>query len=203
MRKRSPIIQIIAGGAIVLPLLAFGHGSEFLDAKFFFDERGKANLEITADYAGNPMITSEAEACTALADALRVSFDGHDHQLADLAPLKIEPRAKPDPESPTPRGPEDASTPHQLLTAVWQWEPFAETMRFFVPMGSQHTVLFWMREPDVHPPRWSMLIAADRTPLIQVPQQPQQRWWLALITIPIGVLVWWRRSSNHSRTATE
>ncbi len=198
MLRPSSIFRYLAGGAFALPLLVLGHGSEFLEAKFYFDATGTAQLEVTADYGGNPMLSNEAEARAALADALRVSFDDKEHKLSELAPVTIESRSQPDPESPAPRGPEDAQTRHQLLTARWQWRPSATSLRFFVPMQSLHTVLFWLREPDVHPPRWSMLIAADRTPAIPVP--PRQRpWWLALPVTLMG-LWWWRRSSNHSRS---
>lgn len=189
----------IAGGAVWLPLLAFGHGSEFLDAKFFLDDQGRANLEITADYGSNPMISSEQEARSALASALCVASSAGEQKLADLAPLKIEPRARPDPESPAPRGPEDPQTPHQLLTARWQWQPATESLTFSVPKDSMQTVLFWMREPHVSPPRWSMLIPGDSTPLIPLPPRPLANgWWCTLLLLPLGGW-WWRRSSNHSR----
>jgi hypothetical protein len=55
------------------------------------------------------------------------------------------------------------------------------------------TTLFWMREPNVHPPRWSMLIATDRTPAIPVP--PRQRFWpwITLLLLPFGWRCWRRR----------
>ena len=188
------IIRFIAGGAVALPLFASGHGSEFLDAKFYLDARGLANLEITADYSSNPMLANEQEARTALADAVRVTINAQDHKLADLAPLKLEPRQRPDPESPTPRGPEDPQTRHQLLTAIWQWRPAAESLTFTVPKESMQTVLFWMREPNIHPPRWSMLIPGDHTPAIPMPPRPSlSAGWMALLTLPFVGLWWWRR----------
>lgn len=195
MPLRAFIIPIIAGGAMGLPLFAFGHGSEFLDAKFYLDDSGRANLEITADYGGNPMIANEQEARTVLADAVRIFIGSKDHKLADLAPLKLEPGNQLDPDSPTPRGGEDPKVPHQLLTAIWQWRPATESISFSIPAASSQTVLFWMREPNVSPPRWSMLLPGDRTPAIPVPPPPHRLalWgWLAM-PLPFLALWWWRR----------
>ena len=203
MPRLAPLLQLIAGGAAALPLLAFGHGSEFLDAKFFFDRAGVAHLEITADYGGNPMLANAEEAKAALIDALRIICNDEEHKLSDLAPLKIEPRAQPDPESPAPRGPEDAQTKQQLLTARWQWQPSATALRFFVPKDSMHTTLFWMREPDVHPPRWSMLIAADRTPAIPVPPRASLWPWFAALLLPLSWWSWRRRSHSVLPAAQE
>ena len=203
-RLASIVRRFIAGGAIMLPLLASGHGSEFLDAKFYFDDCGIAHLHITADYGGNPMISSEQEARTVLTDALRIAVGAHEYKLTDLAPLQFQPRDQPDPESPAPRGPEDPQTQHQLLTAQWQWRPSATTLQFFVPRANSQTALFWMREVNVHPPRWSMLIPGDYTPAIPVPTQPSQPAWLALLFVPLAAGVWWwRTSSNHSRISTD
>lgn len=191
MRRWPAIIAIIAGGAIVLPRFAFAHGSEFLDAKFFFDEAGRAHLEITADYSGNPMLPTEADARAALADALRISWKGQDYPLSTLAPITIAPRKIRDPESPIPRPPQDEHEP-QFLTAAWTWAPDAESVHFLVPASSAMTTLFWMREPGVTPPRWSMLVPGDRTPLIAVPAKKFAWPRFSLLAVPLllaGVVV--------------
>lgn len=197
------IIGFIARGAMALPLFAFGHSSEFLDAKFYFDASGIAHVEITADYAGNPMLSTKAEAETALRSALALSFGDQQRPLTDFAPLIIAPREKPDPDSPMPSGPEDTKTPHLLLTASWQWRPEVASLSFVVPRESNQDLVFWMKEAGVKEPRWRMLMPGEVTPAIPVPPRPfQWPWQIVLLCLPIGVWLW-IRSSNHSRAATE
>lgn len=202
MLRYRAIIRFIAGGAIVLPLLASGHGSEFLEAKFFFDRSGTAHLEVTADYSGNPMIADEKEARAALDDILRVKIGDAEHKLADLAPVKLEPRDQPDPTSPMPRAPEFQSMKHELLTALWQWRPTGKTMQFVLPQGRQHSMVFWMKEENVKEPRWVMLIAGDETPIIAVPDslavvyvwfEPVPLWVsaLALFVLVVACFLLW------------
>ena len=116
MRSRTVIISLLAGGAIMLPLLASGHGMELMQARLQFDPAGIAHLEMTADYAGNPMINSEGEARTALQDLLRIEVGGQQHKLSELAPLRLEKRDQFDPTSPLPLPEEAAGVKHQLLT---------------------------------------------------------------------------------------
>ncbi|MBL9144156.1 MAG: hypothetical protein JNM99_10805 [Verrucomicrobiaceae bacterium] len=215
MRVRS-IIRFIARGAIALPLFAFGHSTEFLDAKFYFDAAGIAHVEITADYAGNPMLSSKEEAESALRSALALMCGDQMRALTDFAPLIVAPRDKPDPDSPMPSGPEDPNTKHQLLTAAWQWRPDVTTLTFIVPRESSQTLVFWMKEPGVKEPRWKMLLPGESTPPIKVPGGAKQaaavppapssavRWpWLGLLLVLPAGLWMWRRSSNHSRGTTE
>lgn len=168
----------------MLPLLASGHGSEFLDGKFFFDRSGTAHLEITADYSGNPMIADEKEARAALNDILRVKIGDAEHKLTDLAPVKLELRDQPDPTSPMSRPPEFQSLKHELLTALWHWRPTGKAFQFVVPKGRQHSMVFWMLEENVKEPRWVMLIAGDETPSIAVPESLAVAQMMSL-TVPL------------------
>ncbi len=189
MRRPRFIIRLIAGGAALLPLLALGHGTEFLDARFELRD-GVLRLRIVADYAGNPMISDEAEARKVVTDALRIEVGTSkiQHRLDELAPLQIVERGTRDAQSPMPRTEaDDPKQPHQLLSAYWRWPAPDGEVRFFVPETSQQSVLFWLREPNVSPPRWSLMVPGDRTPVIVVkrPQRSQIWLWGAVI---IGVL---------------
>jgi hypothetical protein len=204
----ASLIKFIAGGAIGLPLLASGHGSEFLEAKFFFDRSGTAHLEITADYSGNPMIADQKEARAALDDILRVKIGDTEHKLIDLAPVKLEPRDQPDPTSPMPRAPEFQTMKHELLTALWQWKPTGKAMQFVLPTGRQHSMVFWMKEEQVKEPRWVMLIAGDKTPSIAVPDSLAASYvsfdsgppWvtaLGMLVLALAIFLLWRWCKRH------
>ncbi|MDB6116248.1 MAG: hypothetical protein JWO08_29 [Verrucomicrobiaceae bacterium] len=157
-------IILLAG----LPALAQGHGMELMQARMDWQDDGSLRLEITADYGGNPMLNSEAEARDALQDILRIDIDGTEHKLKDLAPLNVERRDQFDRTSPMPPPPETAGTKHELVTALWQWQPTGRRVRFTVPKGSVHDVLFWRHEGAVSP-QWRVLITGDSTPTMQVP----------------------------------
>ena len=85
-RHWSFVIRYLAA---LLPLFAFGHSTEFLDAKLYFDAAGIAHVEITADYAGNPMLSTKEEAESALRSALALSFRDQQRPLTDFAPLIV------------------------------------------------------------------------------------------------------------------
>lgn len=190
MRGLRFIIRLIAGGAALLPLLAPGHGTEFLDARFELRD-GVLRLRIVADYAGNPMIADEAEARKVVTDALRIEVGTSktQHRLDELAPLQIVERGTRDAQSPMPRTEaDDPKQPHQLLSAYWRWSAPDGEVRFFVPETSQQSVLFWLREPNVSPPRWSLMVPGDRTPVIVVKRPWHTQFWLWGAII-VGVLI--------------
>lgn len=208
MRRLRFIVRLIAGGAGLLPLLAVGHGNEFLDARFELRD-GVLRLRIVADYGGNPMIADEAEARKVVADALRVELGTSktQHRLDELAPLNIAEHATRDAQSPMPQTEVEPKQPHQLLTAYWHWTAPDGEVRFLAPETSNQTVLFWMHEPDVSPPRWSLLVPGDRTPAIVV----KRPWWthtwlwgaiiagvILLAVIAIRLLLRRRRTSQNA-----
>jgi hypothetical protein len=189
MRGLRFIIRLIAGGAVLLPLLALGHGTEFLDARFELRD-GVLRLRIVADYVGNPMIADEAEARKVVADALRIEVGASKtpHRLDELAPLQIVERGTRDALSPMPRTEaDDPKQPHQLLSAYWRWSAPDGEVRFFVPETSQQSVLFWLREPNISPPRWSLMVPGDRTPVMVVKHPWRSPFWLWGV-ISVGVL---------------
>ena len=65
MIRRIFQFMILAGGAVLGPLPALGHGCEFLLARVEARE-GWVRLEITADPVGNPLLADEAAAVAAL-----------------------------------------------------------------------------------------------------------------------------------------
>lgn len=208
IRRLRFIVQLIAGVASSLPLLVYGHGGEFLEARLEV-QGGMVNLRIVAQYGDNPMIADEAEARKVLADALRIEVGkaGTNHRLDELTPLVLAPRAARDPESPMPPSTDDHAHSDKLLEASWTWAATEEDLSFFVPETSSQVVLFWMPAPGEKSPRWSLLVPGDRTPAIFV----KLPWWrspwatgggvglVLLVTIAVH-LVLRRRSLPHRPT---
>ena len=187
MSRARSLTRLIAGGAIVLPLFASAHGTEFLDARLEVAAGGQVKLCIIADYGGNPMIADEAEARRALQEALRVRLNGNTLPLESLV---ISARAAPDPQSPMPRGPEDLTQPHQLLAATWAWQGRSDTIQFVVPRSNQQTVLLWM--PGT-PAQWTMLIPGDEGPVIRLHWYQSRAWMWVLAVVLLLPLVYRRR----------
>ena len=174
MPSRRPIITLLAGGAVLAPLLAFGHACEFLAAGLQVTPAGEVELQITADYGGNPMIADEEAARAAVLSILRVEHGGRTSALGDVAPLRIERRSQWDPATPASFSPPPDGQEHQLITATWRWRPDAPEIRFKVPDGSHHDVLLWRREADPQPgaeTKWTLMIAGDQSPVIVMPQK--------------------------------
>lgn len=160
----------------MLPLLLYGHGGEFLEARLE-TQGGTVNLRIVAQYGDNPMIADEAEARKVLADALRIGVGSEktNLRLDELAPLVMAPRGARDPGSPMPTSPDDPAHSDKLLEASWNWAATEENVSFLVPETSNQVVLFWMPTPGEKSPRWSMLAPGDQTPAIFV----KLPWWTA------------------------
>ncbi len=166
---RTLQLAILSGAAIVLPLSAWAHGSEFLTAKALLLRDGGVQLEVTADYGDNPMIASEEEAKNAVTNALRWQCEGNDAANSLGAP-KLEKRTQPDPSSPLPVDPLSKDQAHSLLRAVWQLHPSAPSISFKVPEGSSQSVILWMQH-EAQPnekPRWVMLVSGDESPAISL-----------------------------------
>lgn len=192
MRRVSAILCLLAGGAVMAPLLAFGHACEFLVAKLEIKE-GIVQLEITADYGGNPMLADEDAARDAIKRILQVS----ERPLEDFAPLVFERRQQWDPATPASFSPPPDGQAHELLTAVWRWKPTAREIVFGVPDGSPNDVLLWTTA-DHLPGRqvqWMLLIEGEKTPAIPVPGAAATRkfWPIAALFVML-ILVVARRS---------
>lgn len=168
MARLSAIITLLAGGAVMLPLFACGHGMELMQARLEFEAEGTVRLEITADFGGNPMLNSEEEAHSALQDLMLVQASGEWRQLAALSPLQWEERHEFDPTSPVTPPPATEGQPHQLLTAVWRWKPSQKALCFKVREGSVHDVLFWYND-SAGKSQWRVLITGESTPPLPVP----------------------------------
>ncbi len=172
------ITWIIAGGAWLLPLIASGHGNEFLLAKLTLPDDGSVALEITADYSANPMLANEEEARAALQQALAVVVGDQVRRLNDLQPIRFENRTKFDPSCPLPVDPLSDSQTHMLLTALWSWKPDSPTFSFESPKENSISTLLWrvdLHKPDAKP-GWVIMIAGDRSPLITLPPAPGSAW---------------------------
>ncbi|MDZ4289865.1 MAG: hypothetical protein U0984_18010, partial [Prosthecobacter sp.] len=170
MPRVAAIVYLLAGGAVMAPLFASGHACEFLVAKMQISE-GVVQLEITADYGGNPMIPDEDTARAAVQKILQVHQGGQPKSLEDLAPLAFERRQQWDPATPASFSPAPDGQAHELLTAVWRWQPKTHEVAFGVPDGSPNDVLLWTTAE--HLPgkqvQWMLLIEGEKTPMIQVP----------------------------------
>ena len=163
---RSVRLVIAAGAACALPLSLWAHGSEFLVAKVLKLPGGRVQLEVTADYGDNPMIGSETEAAAAVRNSLRPA-----EGAGPLPAPRLEKRSRPDPDSPLPPNPLMDGKPHQLLAAVWEFEPSTASLKFEVPPDAGQTVILWTKDttrPD-EPPRWVMLVPGDQSPPLSVP----------------------------------
>jgi hypothetical protein len=187
MPRISAILHLLVGGAIMAPLLAFGHACEFLVAKMEV-RQGMVQLEITADYGGNPMLPDETAAREAVQRILQVHTAGQSHPLQDLAPLTFERRQQWDPATPASFAPPPDGQSHELITARWRWQPTVNEVTFSVPKGSPNDVLLWTTA--AHLPgkqvQWMLLIEGDSSPVIAIPQPPstsRSQWWWSPLTL--------------------
>ncbi|TDU81502.1 hypothetical protein EI77_00812 [Prosthecobacter fusiformis] len=173
MIRWKNLLPLLAGGAMMAPLFAFGHACEFLVARM--EVKGdRLQMEITADYGGNPLISDEAAARDALKSILQVRTGTQTRSLEELAPLNIGHRSEWDPDAPTAFAPTLDGQPHQLLAAVWQWQADAAELSLTVPDGNLHDVLLWTRDETLpgKQAKWMMLIEGESTPVITL-QKPR------------------------------
>jgi hypothetical protein len=182
---------LIGGGACLLPFFAFGHGSEFLEAKFYFDEQRQAHLVVTADYSGNPMLTSQAEAQRALLDCLHVQGQT---LVEAVGQPRVELASEPDPDSPMPRTAQDPSLVHEFLVGHWCWRPQGAELRFTVPLTAKQSVLFWLpADKPGSEPRWRIFVPGDAAPPLAVPPAPAAAlpWVYTIAGLICGAAGWW------------
>ena len=182
MRLARSILILAAGGAVLAPLCALGHGAEFLSAKLTLLPDAEVLLEITADYGSNPLIMDEAAAREALADPVRLRQHdtlvplnslgmpriSENHDWQDYAPAAY-----------LPSGTEGEE--HALITSAWRWRSTEPEIVFEMQKGKLHDVLLWTQDqthPEA-PPRWMLLLAGDRSRPIPIQQTPWWRGWMA------------------------
>ncbi len=182
---KSLVFLILAAPASLL-----AHGSEFLGVKLRVATTRELTLELTADYGENPMISSRDEAEAVLRNQLEAEVGGTFAPISQLSTLALEDRDKPDESSPLPT--DTSGAPHQLLTAVWRWNPPTEAaqVRFRVPADVKCTAVFWLDEPGVAPDqrKWSMLIGGDVTPAIPLPSLQHSWLWPQIAVIFCGLV---------------
>ncbi len=185
MRLARSILILAAGGAVLAPLCAFGHGAEFLSAKLTLLPEAEVLLEITADYGGNPLIADAATAEEALQDPIRLRRNGALVPLAELTAASLSQHDNWAEYAPASYLPSDTEAqPHTLITAAWRWRSAEPEIVFEMPKGKLHDVLLWTHDstkPDA-PPKWMLLLAGDRSRPIPVQQSPWWRsWWVAAV----------------------
>jgi len=150
------------------PLLASGHGVEFLLARLEVLP-GKVRVEVTADCEGNFLLPDRAAACEAMGRLFEVGREGEGARVRwdVLAPLRFEERTKLDQTAPLPPDPTWAGREHDLVTGVWEWVPAAgERFQLAVPKGEPVDTLMWRVEAGAAaevPVKWKMLISGDET----------------------------------------
>jgi hypothetical protein len=182
MRLARSILILAAGGAVLPPLCALGHGAEFLSAKLTLLPDAEVLLEITADYGSNPLIMDEAAALDALTDPVRVRQQEILVPLARLGTAKISQHhnwADYAPAAYLPSGTEGEA--HTLITSAWRWRSAEPEIVFEMPKGKLHDVLLWTQDttqPEA-PPKWMLLLAGDRSRPIPIQQTPWWRSWMA------------------------
>lgn len=182
MRLAQSILILAAGGAILAPLCALGHGTEFLSAKLTLLPDSEVLLEVTADYGSNPMLADEAAALDALADPVRLRQHEKLVPLASLAAASISTHQNWAEFAPAAHQPSDIKDEsHSLITSSWRWLSTDAEIVFEMPRGKFHDVLLWTRD-SAHPeaePKWMLLLAGDRSRPIPIQQPPWWRGWMA------------------------
>lgn len=183
---------------------AFGHGGEFILAKCHTDAAGRVSLVLTVDCGQHPVLKDRAAAEAAMRDVLRVETPGGPVPLDTLAEAVPEFSAAPDPDLPLPPEPAADTLPHALALLRYEWRPGVAELRFSVPAGNPHDVLFWLAgaaRPAEGPVPWRILIAGDISPPVAVPAAPTERGlWLYRAGLAggmgllLGGIVWHRRA---------
>jgi hypothetical protein len=179
------------------PLLASGHGVEFLLARLEL-QPGKVRVEVTADCEGNFMLPDRAAAFEAMGRLFEVGREGEGTRVRwdALAPLRFEERTKLDETAPLPPDPTWAGREHALVTGVWEWVPAAgERFQLAVPKGEPVDTLMWRveaRAAEGVPVKWKMLISGDETEWMGPVVEAVSWWWWVAGVLAVG-LVWGMR----------
>ncbi|MEI9893744.1 MAG: hypothetical protein WDN28_07545 [Chthoniobacter sp.] len=172
----------LAVGAFT-PVSARAHSTDFILVKVTPHD-GRIEVELTADYGGNPMFSSEADAHSVLTKVLRVEARGQTRELVALAPLRFERRKQFDPTAPIPLDPAGSAEGHQLLCASWSWKCGAETVTFEMPEDAGQSVILWTppQAPDQQA-RWVFLLPGEHSPAIHIPARSMPSWLGASLAV--------------------
>ena len=202
MRRLRNFILSAAGGTVLAPLFACGHGCEFLMARLDV-ESGRVRLETTADVAGNPLIQDESAAEEAVRTSLQLRTPAGLVPLSGLGSMTLERRSEWDAGAPALSAPATPGQPHQLTTAVWEWRPDLPDLVFAVPRGSLHDVLLWTRAgaSTGKQAQWTLLVEGESSPVIQIPRTASGKMlaWLSSGLVLAGVLLLHHNRSRFRR----
>jgi hypothetical protein len=191
MRIAQSILILAAGGAVLAPLFAFGHGAEFLSAKLTLLPDAEVLLEITADYGSNPLIADEAVAKEVLIDPIKLRRNETLVPLAELSAASITQHGNWAEFAPASYLPSDTEAqPHTLITAAWRWRSMEPEIVFEMPKGKLHDVLLWTRDqtnPDA-PPKWMLLLAGDKSKAIAIHWPPWWQRWQTVMASSVFVI---------------
>jgi hypothetical protein len=203
------------GTALLLSMgAARGHGGEFILAKCRTDAAGRVSLVLTVDCGQHPVLKDRVAAEVAMREVLRVETPAGPVSLDSLAAAVPEFSATPDPDLPLPPDPVADALPHTLALLRYDWLPGGPELRFSVPAGNPHDVLFWLAgeaRPAEGPVPWRILIAGDTSPPVPILSAPPGRsrvFRLGLagaMGLLVGGLVWHRRARlvRASRPASD
>ena len=196
LRPCPPLGRPVKGRAVGLffclwgwPATLWAHASAFVLAKCSPAESGEVSLELTVDYRQHPILTGQEAAVAALREVLQVETPQGPVPLETIVSGTVRFETAMDPDLPLPREPGEAETSHALAVVRYQWTPEVREVKFSVPRGNPHDVLFWLsgkaRAPG-EPAPWRILIAGDTTPPIPlalpvaVERNLALRWGVAL-----------------------
>ena len=152
--------------------MAWGHAGAFILAKCRTETTGTVSLELTVDCGQHPTLTDRETAVAAMRQVLAIQSASGAAALDMLAAAVPEFSTVPDPDIPFPADPPEAARPHDLVRLRYAWQPGVPEIRFAVPAGNPHDVLFWLAggaRPAPGPARWRILIAGDVSPPVRVP----------------------------------
>jgi len=210
MKGGVAFVLAVLWACLCRPTFAGAHGSEFLLAKVAFPQRGMVEVEITADYGGgNPMIETEEEAASAIANMLQVHKGPALVPLASFGAVRWEKREQFDPTSPYAALSGKEEGPHRLLTGIWSWKSADVPLIFAVPNGNPQNVVLWTAGPQSaqQNSKWLYLIAGDFSPPIAIPGNRFEEGGkiAGAVVISLCVLtgaIAWRRNRRNMRRIT-
>jgi hypothetical protein len=166
--RRYRIGILFCGGVMMAPLLASGHGVEFLLTRLELLP-GRVRVEVTADCEGNLMLPDREAARAAIQRLFVVGSEGGAERKlwTELAPLRFESRTQLDVTAPLPPDPTWTGRAHDLLTGIWEWQPAkGERFQLAVPQGEPMDTLLWRVEAGAAPGaevKWKIMITGDET----------------------------------------
>lgn len=168
---------------------ALGHTTDFILVKVI-PGSDRVDVELTADYGGNPMFPSRAEAQAVLEKVLEVEAGGADLKMKELAPFRFEERAQFDPTAPIPLDAPGEESRRQLLTAVWSWKSPARELSFKMPEDAGQSVILWT-PPDApgRESKWAFVLPGESSPRVKIPHRSWLAWGVSLGVGSVGIAV--------------